>query len=139
MASKGKYTLKVRGWADPKEEASIHLGFIFLYVCLLPSLSLPSVNWTSQEGCLFHLRFSLQSLVFSCSIFLSLSFSHSPCWTPFSYSNYLTALYMESRKMVPMVLFAGQTQRIDFEHSGGRRRRYGVEGGIETYTLPYVN
>ena len=46
---------------------------------LLP-LSLPCVNWASQEGCLFHLRFSLQSsdlpLFYLCRLFPSLSFSH---------------------------------------------------------------
>ena len=43
-------------------------------------LSLPYANWASQEGCLFHLRFSFQSsdflLFHFCGLFLSLSFSH---------------------------------------------------------------
>ena len=54
-------------------------GSSFCMFCLLP-LSLPYVNWASQEGCLFHLRFSLHLQIFFCSIFmgffLSLSFSH---------------------------------------------------------------
>ena len=49
-----------------------------LYAFLLP-LSLPYVNWASQEGCLLHARFSLQSsdLPFFCfrRLFPSLSFS----------------------------------------------------------------
>ena len=52
-ASKGKYTLEAWRWADPKGEASIPLGFLLLYVCLLPTLSLPYANWASQEGGLF--------------------------------------------------------------------------------------
>ena len=59
------------------EQAQFRL--LFLYVSLLP-LSLPYVNWASQEGCLLHLRFSLQSsdLPFFCfhGLFPSLSFSH---------------------------------------------------------------
>ena len=47
---------------------------------ILPALNLPSVNWASQEGCLFYLRSSLQSLdlplFYFCGLFLSLSFSH---------------------------------------------------------------
>ena len=39
---------------QPKRRASIHCGFL--------SLSLPYVSWTSQEGCLIHLRVSLRSL-----------------------------------------------------------------------------
>ena len=41
LASKGKYILKVWGQADPKDrkrrEASIFLGFLLLYFCLLPN------------------------------------------------------------------------------------------------------
>ena len=37
-----------------RREASILLGFVLLYNCLLPPPppSLPYVNWASQEGCL---------------------------------------------------------------------------------------
>ena len=82
-ASKGKYNLEVWRWADPKGEASIHLGFLLLCVCLLPTLSLPYANWASQEEGVFvcenwSSHSSLQ--IFFCSIFagfsLSLSFSH---------------------------------------------------------------
>ena len=59
-ASKGKYTLEVWEQANPKGEASIHLGFLFLYICLLP-LSLPHGNWVSQGGYFFHLRSLLRS------------------------------------------------------------------------------
>ena len=50
------------------------------YMFFLVRLSLPFVNWSSQENCLFHLRFSFQSsdlpLFYLCKIFPSLSFSH---------------------------------------------------------------
>ena len=57
---------------QPERRASIHLGFL--------SLSLPSVNWASQEGCMFHLRFSLWSwglpLYYFRRLLPSLSFSY---------------------------------------------------------------
>ena len=50
------------------------------YMFFLLHLSLPCVNWSSQEGCLFHLRFSFQAsdfpLFYLREIFPSLSFSH---------------------------------------------------------------
>ena len=63
-----------------REERS-EAQFWLLFSCFfLLSLSLPYVNWTSQEGCLFHLRFSFQSsrlpLFFFCGLFPPLSFSH---------------------------------------------------------------
>ena len=36
--------------------------FMFFFFFFLLPLSLPYVNWASQEGCLFYLRFSLWSL-----------------------------------------------------------------------------
>ena len=54
--------------------------WLLFYIFFLLPLSLPYVTWASQEGCLFHLRFSLWSLDFLlfhfCGLFLSLSFSH---------------------------------------------------------------
>ena len=38
---------------NPKGEASIHLGFLLLYICLLSPLSLPYANWAGQEGAVF--------------------------------------------------------------------------------------
>ena len=52
-ASKRKYTLKALERVDPKGGAPVHPGFLLLYVCLLPSLSLPYANWTGQEGGVF--------------------------------------------------------------------------------------
>ena len=50
------------------------------YMLFLLPLSLPYVNWDSQEGCLFYLRSSLWSLDLSFfyfhRLFPSLSFSH---------------------------------------------------------------
>ena len=48
---------KCEGGLTPKERLSLGSSFCILF--LLP-LSLPFVNWASQEGCLLHLRFSLQ-------------------------------------------------------------------------------
>ena len=42
-----------KGWADPKGEVPISLGFLLLYICLLPTLSLPYANWAGQEGGVF--------------------------------------------------------------------------------------
>ena len=59
FANKGKCILEVWGWANPKdtkrrEAQSSILAPLFICVFLLP-LSLPYVNWASQEGCLFYL------------------------------------------------------------------------------------
>ena len=55
------------------------LAPLFIYFLLLP-LSLPYVNWASQEGCLFYLWFSLQSsdlpFFFFPRLSPSLSFNH---------------------------------------------------------------
>ena len=58
-----------------REVPLLNFGSSFYMFFLLP-MSLPYVNWASQEGCLFYLRFSLWSLTFFCSIFPSFSFSH---------------------------------------------------------------
>ena len=63
------------------------------FICFfLLSLSLLSVNWSSQEGCLFHLRSLLQSsglpLFYFHRLSPSLSFSHCHSGLLFSYSNY---------------------------------------------------
>ena len=59
LVSKGKYILKAWEWAYPKEAReeliSSILAPLFMFFFLL--LSLPCVNWASQEGCLLHLRF----------------------------------------------------------------------------------
>ena len=62
LASKGKYILEACVQANPidkKRRERLNCGSSF-YVFLLP-LSLHYVNWAIQEGCLFHLRFSLRS------------------------------------------------------------------------------
>ena len=76
LASKGKYTLNAWGWADSKGEASIRLGFLLLYIGLLPTpWACPMQNGLAKKGlCLFHLKFSLLSLwIFFCSIFVGFS------------------------------------------------------------------
>ena len=78
---------------SPREEVSCSIWLLFLFVFLLP-LILPYVNWASQEGCLFQLRFSVWSsnlpLFHFCGLLPSLSFSHRHFGLTFPYSNYLT-------------------------------------------------
>ena len=64
--------------AASKGETSIHLGFLLLFTCLLPTLSLPYANWAAQEGgmfvspevftlfCAFSFVLSLQTFTFLC-------------------------------------------------------------------------
>ena len=63
---------------EGRQEAQFWL-FLFYVFFLLP-MSLPYVNWASQERCLLQLRFSLWSSDLSsfnfCGLFPSLSFSH---------------------------------------------------------------
>ena len=82
LERKGKYIIEAWGQANPKDtKRSPGLNFgSSLYMFFLFPLSLPYVNWASQEGCLFYLRFSLWSSDFLLFLFfffsLSLSFSH---------------------------------------------------------------
>ena len=74
--SEGGQTQKTK-----RREVPIFLGFLFLYICLLPTEpALPCVNWASQEGCLFYLRSSLWSLdlplFYFHGLFPSLYYSH---------------------------------------------------------------
>ena len=65
LESKGKDILEVWGWVNPKDmkgreaPCSILAPFFMCFSLLL--LSLPYVNWATQEGCLFYLRSSLRS------------------------------------------------------------------------------
>ena len=98
LAGKGKYILKVWGQVGQIKRGA-QFWLLFLYVFFLLPLSLSYVNWASQEGCVFRLRFSLPSsdlplFHFHASpffVFYPLSF-----WTPFSYSNYLTYSFIHS-------------------------------------------
>ena len=77
LASKGKYILEA--WERPTQKRERpSLGSSFYMFFLLP-LSLPYLNWASQESSLFHLSHS-GPRIFFCSIcagfFLSLSLSH---------------------------------------------------------------
>ena len=77
LASKGKYILKAWGQTDSKEAKwkveQLNFGSSFYIFFLLP-LSLPYVHWTSQEGCLFYLKFSLWSSDLPLFCFHRLSF-----------------------------------------------------------------
>ena len=79
---KGSTPLRHEVRSTPKGEASLLLGFLFIYASLLPHLSCPMHVALAKKGaCLFHLKFSHSCLwIFFCSIFagfsLSLSFSH---------------------------------------------------------------
>ena len=75
-ASKGKYTLDAWGQADPKGEASIHLGPLLLYVRLLrtPWACPMQIRLAKKGMCLFHLKFSLLFFgIFFCSVFVGFS------------------------------------------------------------------
>ena len=83
FASKEKYILEAWGQADPKEVSSSSLAPLFLCFFFLLPLSLPYINWTSQEGwffvvvvVVFNLLFSLRSVDFLLFHFCSLS----PCF-----------------------------------------------------------
>ena len=56
-----------------QKKRGLQFWLLFIYFFLLP-LSLPYGNWASQEGCLFHLSFSLWSSDFLSSIFTGFSF-----------------------------------------------------------------
>ena len=77
LASKGKIHPQGMRAGQPKRGEWLNFDSSFYMFCLFP-LSLLSVNWASQEGCLFHSRFSGPWTVL-CSIFIGfslLSFSH---------------------------------------------------------------
>ena len=65
-----------------------------LFICFFLPLGLPCVNWASQECRLFYPTSSLRSsdlpLFYFWGFFPFFVFQPPPCWTPFSYSNYLT-------------------------------------------------
>ena len=71
---------------EERSPSRAQFGLFFSYV-FSPPLSLPYVNWASQEGCLFYLRFSGWSpdvpLFYFCRFFPSLSFSHHHFRLPF--------------------------------------------------------
>ena len=95
---------------EKRERVSILAPRFICFSFLLP-LSLPYVNWASQEGCLFHLRFSLHSsglpLFYFCGLFPFFLSQPPPFWTPFSYSNYLTFLPQETQDGRPNSLGIG--------------------------------
>ena len=74
LASKENTCSEESGWANPKEELNFGSSF-YLIFSPLPEPALCKL--ASQEGCLFHLRFPLQSsdflLFHFCGLFLSLS------------------------------------------------------------------
>ena len=78
-------------WRENRPQLNFGSSFYMFFV--LP-LSLLYVNWASQEGCLFYLRSSLQSLdlllFYLHRLFPTLYFSHCCSGLLFSYSNYLT-------------------------------------------------
>ena len=66
-----KDSTSLRHEEGPTQKGRINPGSSFCMFCLLP-MNLPYVNWDSQEGCLFHLRFSRQSSDFLLFHFLRL-------------------------------------------------------------------
>ena len=89
LESKGKYSFQAWGHANPKNrrEAPRPNFGPSVYIFFLLPLSLPYVNWASQEGCLFYLWFSLQSsdlpFFFFPRLSPSLSFNHRHSWLLF--------------------------------------------------------
>ena len=92
LESKGKYILEARGRADPKDRKRREAPSPILaplFICFfLPPLSLLYVNWASQEGCLFYLRFSLWSSDLPLAFPFFIVYP-PPFWTLFSYCTYL--------------------------------------------------
>ena len=85
-----------------EEKRGLRLNFGSFFTCffLLP-LSLPYVNWASQEAVCFTWGPHSSPQTFLCSIFTGFSlfvFWSAPFWTPFSYSNYLTILSEVNQK-----------------------------------------
>ena len=75
-------TWREERWAPCSILAPLFMLFFFFFSLPLLPLNQPYVNQASQEGCLFHLRFSLLSLdlsLFHFCGFFSLSFSHHHC------------------------------------------------------------
>lgn len=66
-----KDSTSLRHEGGPTQKGRLNPGSSFYMFCLLP-MNLPYVNWDSQEGCLFHLRFSRQSSDFLLFHFLRL-------------------------------------------------------------------
>ena len=93
LTREGEPTQKI--W---REERGPRLNFgSSFYMFFILSLSLPYVNWSSQEGCLFHLRFLLKSQTFLCSVFTGFSLLYllptailDSFFTILTYSNYVT-------------------------------------------------
>ena len=79
LASKRKAHLWGMRVNWPQRRALSPSWLPLLHICPLPLLSLPYANWSIQEGCLFHLRFSLWSsdfFLFHFRRLFPLSFSH---------------------------------------------------------------
>ena len=98
LLGKTKNTIPLRSehdwpkrWRENRPQLNFGSSFYMFFVL---ALSLPCVNWASQEGCLFYLRSSLESLdlllFYLHRLFPSLYFSHCCSGLLFSYSNYLT-------------------------------------------------
>ena len=89
LASKGKYTSRCGGMQTQRNKEKrgtwLNFGSSFYMFFLLP-LSLPCVNWDSQEGCLFYLRFSLLTLYLPLFYF----------WCVFSFLCFLATAIMDS-------------------------------------------
>ena len=93
--AKENTSLRLEGGTTQKMRRDPPSSILAPLICffLLP-LSLPYVNWASQEGCLLHPRFSLWSshlpLFYFHRLFPFFVFQPLLFQTPFSYSNYLT-------------------------------------------------
>ena len=92
LANKENTASRCEGGPTQKRQVA-QFWLFFLCLFFLP-LSLPYVNWVSQEGCLFLLRFPLWflylPLFYFHGLFLFFVFQPPLFQTPFSNSDYLT-------------------------------------------------
>ena len=103
LASKGKCILEKWGQADPKDtkrrDPRLNFGPSFYIFSLFP-LSLPYVNWASQEACCFTWGSHSGPWTFLCSIFVGFSlFWLLAILDSFSYSNCLTGSWNQFLKI----------------------------------------
>ena len=135
------------GWPKRRKRSQFWLLFSYVFFC---SPCLPYVSWASQEGCLFRLRFSLQSsdlpLFYFRGLLPSLSFSHCrfgllfPTLPTLQYDiTYKRNLkkgykwtYLQNRNRVTDV---GNKQ----DYQWVRAERTNWECGIDIYILLYIN
>ena len=95
LASKGKYILKAWGQANPRDakKRGALTQFWLLFLCVFSPPPEPTLCKLGFPRRLFYLSLTpvlRPSFVLFSQVFPFFFFYPPPCWTPFSYSNYLT-------------------------------------------------